>query len=515
MFIFLGILCLGLIVLNLVMRKAKSAEAIRKVDSAIASGRYSENERDGLIERNSVWPIPGFVNGILGTAGAVFIVIGLWSSLFFMAEERYSYFVRDIAGQTYVYNTTGWHWKGFGTVVPIKNEMSVQFSDKAAKDADSINAGDGGPSNEVSVMMSPRNITFLDQVTADASSTVRFRMPNDTKSILKIIDSFGTPENLMRSMLIPSTERTIDATSALMTADKYFSGGKTEFMSEFDYQMRNGLYVVRVEERIEKPKLHRKGSANASAGTNQADYGDDRKITYIAVKQRDDSGAFKITKQDFSKYGITVTAAIITKLDPNPEFKNRMKQKQQASADLAIARENRKKEEEQTLLAVAKGKREVAESQAQELKKQIVETTKAETEKQLALTKANKELEATKIQEQTALIAYKRDKIKAKSVKVLADADAYKKRVVIQANGALEQKIEAYKYGVSRMAEALASYKAPQSVVIMGGSNSDGTTGPISGAPDAMTNYMQIIAANQAKQLSLDLSTKSGNIKGK
>ena len=61
--------------------------------------------------------------------------------------------------------------------------------------------------------------------------------------------------------------------------------------------------------------------------------------------------------------------------------KKRKRLRQQAAADRAIAREQRIQEEEQRLLAIAKGEREVAERQAQAKVRQIEQTTNAETEK--------------------------------------------------------------------------------------------------------------------------------------
>ena len=117
-------------------------------------------------------------------------------------------------------------------------------------------------------------------------------------------------------------------------------------------------------------------------------------------------------------------------MNPNPKFKDRMKQKQEASAKRAIAREERIQEEEQELLVVAKGNREIAERQAQAKVEQIEKTTNAETQKQLVLTKAQEVKEQVQIQKEAALIELERDKLKAQSVKVLADAEAYQKEVV-------------------------------------------------------------------------------------
>ena len=54
--------------------------------------------------------------------------------------------------------------------------------------------------------------------------------------------------------------------------------------------------------------------------------------------------------------------------------------RQQAAADRAIAREQRVQEEEQRLLAITHGEREVAERQAAAKVKQIQKTTEAKTE---------------------------------------------------------------------------------------------------------------------------------------
>lgn len=74
-----------------------------------------------------------------------------------------------------------------------------------------------------------------------------------------------------------------------------------------------------------------------------------------------------------------------------------MRLRQQAAADRAIANEQRIQEEEQRLLAIAKGERELAERQAQTKVRQIDQTTNVETEKQLAITSANKLKEQAEI----------------------------------------------------------------------------------------------------------------------
>lgn len=131
------------------------------------------------------------------------------------------------------------------------------------------------------------------------------------------------------------------ATAALMSAEDYFQGGKTEFNNEFQRQMENGIYIVRrVEEvvRLEEPNL---GSANAALGTNQQDYGDQVKTVFTVKKILDETGQLQRKEQSFKKFGISVTSTRLTDVDPNTELKKRMRLRQQAAAGRAIAREQR------------------------------------------------------------------------------------------------------------------------------------------------------------------------------
>ena len=242
----------------------------------------------------------------------------------------------------------------------------------------------------------------------------------------KIAHLYRTPENLLRTELITAFQETSGATAALMSTEDYFQGGKTEFNNAFQRQIENGIYIVRrVEEvvRLEEPNL---GRANAALGTDQQDYGDQVKTVSTVKKILDETGQPQRKEQSFKKFGNSVTSARVTNVDPNTEFKKRMRLRQQAAADRAIAREQRIQEEEQRLLAIAKGEREVAERQAQAKVRQIEQTTNAETEKQLAITSANKLKEQAEIDRERSVILLEKAEISSQRVW----AEAYAKRNV-------------------------------------------------------------------------------------
>ena len=76
----------------------------------------------------------------------------------------------------------------------------------------------------------------------------RFSIPTDRDIFLQMAHEYRSPENLLRTGLIPAFKETLQATASLMTAEAYYSGDRTEFNSEFENQMSDGVYNVRREE---------------------------------------------------------------------------------------------------------------------------------------------------------------------------------------------------------------------------------------------------------------------------
>jgi hypothetical protein len=176
-----------------------------------------------------------------------------------------------------------------------------------------------------------------------------------------------------------------------------------------------------------------------------------------------------------------------------------MQLKQKASADRAIAREQRIQEEEQKLLAEAKGEREVAEKKAAALVAQIEQTTNAETKKQLAITAANQQKESAEIDKERSEILLEKARIDAQAVEVAADAEAYRKREVLKADNALAQKLDAWVEINKAYAEAFA--KRPVPTTVFGGS-----TGESFAQGSDVQNFLQLMTVKAAKDLDVDTS---------
>ncbi|WP_444995889.1 SPFH domain-containing protein [Aliikangiella sp. IMCC44359] len=430
------------------------------------------------------------------------LLIGIFiaTQSFFYAEPGYIYHVRTLTGKEEVVTEVGYKFYPFGRYNSWKRAMTVQAlqgssgnSIRAEKDSDNTSAS-----------LPPMSIMFLDQVDAHAQATVRFSIPSDPESFLKLAHEYRSPENLLRTALMPAFKETLQANASLMSAEEYYSGGRTQFNSEFESQMSNGIFLVKREEIQVKSSRQAKASANASLGTDQEQYGEDSKTVFVVQKVLGEDGQPKRKTQRFLNFGITVVSALVTDMRPNQKFVERMQLKQKASADRAIAREQRVQEEEQRLLAIARGEREVAERQAKAKVEQIQKTTEAETEKQLAITGAEKLKAQAAISKDTAQINYEKAKIEAETKRTLAEAEAYQKKVILQADNALAQKLDA-EIQIQRLwAEAFAKRKVPSTVF------GSGQSGAPVGSDAEVKAFMQMLTLDAAKRLNYerDLSKK-------
>ena len=374
--------------------------------------------------------------------------------------------------------------------------MTVQAASGAIKHAITAEKDQ----DAASASLPPMSIMFLDQVDAKAEATVRFSIPSDEEGFLKLAHEYRSPENLLRTALLPAFKETLQANASLMTAEEYYAGGRTEFNSEFEHQMSDGIYLVKREEVVVRSLKTASASANAALGSEQEEYGEDTKTIFVVRKVLDKDGLPQRKTQRFTDFGITVVSALITDMNPNQKFIERMQLKQKASADRAIAREQRVQEEEQRLLVIARGEREVAERQAQAKVDQIQKTTEAETDKQLAITGAKKLKAEAEIHRETAQINFEKAIIEAKTQRTLADAEAYQKEVILQADNALAQKLDAEIRIQQLWAQAYAKRQVPTNVFGSGGSAGGAPVGN-----DYETKaFMQMLTLDAAKRLNYE-----------
>lgn len=450
--------------------------------------KVKKRTADGMVSKQ-LWKAPFWMCTLTGVAG---LILMLFNGMFFYAQPGYQYHVRTIWGQEIRVDGLGYKVKGFGEIEPWKNGYTVM----AQKSANG-----NGEEAVVSYTIHPEGITFLDQVDAVVTATVRVSMPHDDDAFFKLVHDFRTQANFIRTSVVPAFRIAIDATGSMMTAEDYFSGGKTSFQDLFLDQMANGIYIVKRYEEVITLEEPEEITANASLAVQKVK-ANNTKTVFKVERLTNPDGTDRKKVHNFLSFGVTVNDAMITNCKPNDEFMARMKLKQKASADRAIAKEQRIQEEEQRLLAIAKGDREVAQTEAKWKSDQKEKTTIAETTKQLAITHANKIKEEASISEQTSIILLRKAEVDANNVKVTADADAYAREKKLKSDNGLKMKVDALVLMNRDNAEAFARRNVPTHVIYSGGGSGDDGLGGDSN----VNNILNTQLLKNIKALDIDMN---------
>ena len=124
----------------------------------------------------------------------------------------------------------------------------------------------------------------------------------------------------------------------------------------------------------------------------------------------------------------------------------------------------------------------------------------------LLILNAQREVEISKLKKQEEENLLAAANVNKQRTILEADAQAYAKKKVMEADGALDKKLEAYKYAVDKQSAAIANITLPQIMI-----NSDGSNNKNGGSSSmaGMDLLLQMMLINTAKSLGLDMNIKN------
>ena len=204
-----------------------------------------------------------------------------------------------------------------------------------------------------------------------------------------------------------------------------------------------------------------------------------------------------------TKYGMSLSNFTTNNISYSTKVQQRVDALFAAASDIQVATLNAKKAEQDRKTAEEKGKAEATEAEwkaktqaAEETetarKIAAIQNIEAQRDKDVAIIEANKKREVAEQEKVTAGL-YKEAQL------LRAEADSTYKRKMMEADGALSQKIEAYKYSVERFASAMEKYQGnwvPQ--VVTGGAGGRQQS-------NAALEMMELLSVKTAKDLALEL----------
>ena len=421
---------------------------------------------------------------IVGVLGIVFALGGAVK----YNDAGYCQHIRTIFGDESSTCNTGWYFSGWGTSTTWPHYITV------ANTFDTAASG--------SAIMPPYKVRLADNWTGDVSQTTRFGIPQDNEQFIKMARDFRSPERLITTTLKPAVTASMDSVANMFTMEEYYAGGKRDtFKSEFTMAVEQG------RARVRQVKLNQSGgvvpsraaASDSDVAANTAVVGDTDVRSVVIEKLKDAAGNDIRIPHAFMDYGVNVASAILENVDPDDEYERQIGERKSAASRRVVAREQRLEQEEQRLLAIQEGQTNIAKRQAAAQVEQIQQTTEAETQKKLTLIDAERMREEARIAQETAAINLERARIDAESVTVAADAEAYAKEAILTADGALQQKLDAWVKAQGYWADAASKINVPATVFNNGGA--EGVAGNALGTVD---QFMQMMMMKTAKDLQVD-----------
>jgi hypothetical protein len=204
-----------------------------------------------------------------------------------------------------------------------------------------------------------------------------------------------------------------------------------------------------------------------------------------------DKNGERVRKEsDLKKFGISIASATIENVDYEQQVDEKLKKKIEASTREAVSKQNLVTAQQEAMTAEAEGRKRLVEIEYEQKQHQTQAVVQAETQVKLAV----KDKEKQKIALDAA-------RLEAQKIKALADAEAYAKQKLMQADGALEVKLATYKEVQQMWANAFAAYQGdlvPQF-----------QTGSATRNSNAGLEFMEIMGAKAAMDLSLEMNVKN------
>lgn len=407
---------------------------------------------------------------VIGVIALVGIIIMGFMNPFAWNDAGHRTVVERMSGEQFVQYTPGVYYAGFfSKTTEWPNQISVSYQDTTRRTVDDYEVNDG--SIEIGKVM----VRFGGGVptTADVYGIVQYVLPTDEHEMVAMHNAHRTPQSLVAKRLAPYTSECLSSSAQLMSAEMHYSGGRATMAQNYLDQLQQGVYLLSTVEKTEFDSL-----------VNET------KKVYENIFQTDSSGNKLRKFSSIKEYGITVADAQITTVDYEQRVDDMLGKKIESATRASVSKQEAITAQQQAISAKAEGERNLITIEYEQKQEQTRQVVQAETQVKLA-----------EQDKQKQRIAAEAAELEARKVKTLADAEAYAKAKVMAADGALDKKLEAYKYVMAEGFKAIGDYKgAWVPSIISGGGNGSGS--------NAAFNMMEMLSIKAAKDLSLDLKNK-------
>jgi len=375
-------------------------------------------------------------------------------------------------GRLLVKFTPGVYMKWFGSASIYRDVLTYDY--------DKTNEGTDASMSQLGIP-----VRYQDGGTGKVYGKARFSLPNDEPTMLLLHKAFRSNDGVAGKLIKTVTQEGMNLTAGLMSSEEAYTEKRSVFTQWSNEQIAFGKYQTQLKQ-----------ISTLDEGTGK------RVVKNIPVITYGDDGRPVHIKSDLQEYGITVNGFQITDWDFEQKTLNQISTKREATMAIITAKANAERAKQDAITSAEQGKANVMMAKYEKEVEKEKAIVSAEQNKEVAVIKAQQLVEVATQQkleaEQKKLSAaeYKQEQI------LRGEGDGEYKRLVMQADGALAQKLVTYENVMNRFAAAIEKQKwVPE--IQMGTSSAGGSA--TEGGSNAMA-LIDMLSVKTAKDLALDMS---------
>jgi len=324
---------------------------------------------------------------------------------------------------------------------------------------------------------------FNDGAAARVSGSVRIILPTNCADLVKLHRKFKSARGVSEKLVLPAVRKALFTTGPHMSAAESYAARRGEFASLVEDQLVNGTILVKKKQEMRPDPIT----------------GEPKKVWVLVqkecsnVKHKNCIGGLWRDPSAFHEFGVKITNLVIDKITYSKSVVNQIETQRKARMNIITKEAQAKEAEARAAKAAAEAKAQIAETRAVEEVSKTKRVVKAEADKAEAVLQAQKKKEVAQLDLAAAAMEKKAQILRG-------EGEAAKRRLIMQADGALSLKLQALRAIHKSYAQALAKAQpgalVPQTVI---GSNNKSS---------AATDLISLLLAKTAKEVSVDLSSK-------
>lgn len=367
------------------------------------------NEQNNEVSKKSVkrWTL-----GVVGIIILIFVLFSAGSLVEDVDADKIIVNQVPISGTLNFWTEPGLEFQKFGNTTVYEKAFQFWFSvDK-----------DRGEDRDQSI-----EIIFNDAGKGRLSGSARLLMPRDERSLRLIQSEFGSMNAVKLELIRETINKVVFSTGPLMSSYESYAVKKNDLINYIKDQLKNGIYktITRDVKTIDP--------LSGKEKTVQ--------LAELVPDPKSPGGYARQEDAPFKTYGIRVAAISVDKIIYEERIINQIAEQQKALMQVKTAIAKSKEAEQEAIKVEAEGKAKAVKAKWDQ------EIIKAK-----AVTAAEQKRDVAKLEKIAA------EYEKQKQI-LLGQGEAERKKLVMLADGALKQKLEAYVEVNKMYAKAISDYK--------------------------------------------------------